>query len=201
MQAVIQQVLKRVRAKGNGYAFTPKDFLDLGNRAAVDQALSRLARDGKIRRIRRGLYDFPRVSGRLGILSPVPHKIAQAIARNTGSRLLPSGAQAANALGLSTHVPARLVYLTDGPSRDVVIGRQTIRLRHAASKYFSGNRGADIAVQALRHLGRNVVDATGIQKIRMVLSDSDKRALWNAIGRLPGWMTPHIKQIAAPTPA
>ena len=196
MQSVIQQALKRIRGHGKGFVFTPKDFLDLGSRAAIDQALSRLTRHGKIRRIKRGLYDYPRVSTRLGQLSPNPDAVVQALARKTGSQIRPSGAQAANTLGLSTQVPARLVYLTDGPSRDVVIGRQRIQLRNAASKYFSGNSGADMAVLALRHLGRNVVDDTSVQKLQAVLSDKDKRALWNAIGRLPDWMATHIRVIA-----
>ena len=196
MQSIIKQVLKKIRGHGKGFVFTPKDFLDLGSRAAVDQALSRLTRDGKIRRIKRGLYDYPRISTRLGQLSPNPDAVVQALARKTGSQIRPSGAKAANTLGLSTQVPARLVYLTDGPSRDVVIGRQRIQLRNAASRYFSGNSGTDMAVQALRHLGRNAVDVTSIQKLQAVLSDMDKRALWNAIGRLPDWMTPHIRAIA-----
>lgn len=198
MQAVIQQVLKRVRAKGKGYAFTPKDFLDLGNRAAVDQALSRLARDGKIRRIRRGLYDLPQVSPRFGILSPVPHKVAQAMARKTGSQLLPSGAQAANALGLSTQVAAKPVYITDGPNQTITIGRQTIQLRHVPARYFLGSRGADLAIHVLRYLGRNVVSTTDVQKLRTTLSHRDKGTLWKSIHSMPSWMGPHIKQIAQP---
>ena len=198
MQSIIKQVLKRIKSHGKGFVFTPKDFLNLGSRAAIDQALSRLSRDGKIRRIKRGLYDYPRVSTRLGQLSPNPDAVVQALARKTGSQIGPSGAKAANALGLSTQVPARLVYLTDGPSRDVVIGRQRIQLRYAASKYFSGNSGADIAVQALRHLGQNAVDDTGIRKVRTALSDHDKRALRKTIGKVPDWMTPYIKQITQP---
>jgi hypothetical protein len=198
MQAVIQQVIKRVRAKGKGYVFTPKDFLDLGNRAAVDQALSRLARDEKIRRIRRGLYDLPQVSPRLGILSPVPHKVAQAMARRSGSQLLPSGAQAANALGLSTQVAAKPVYITDGPSQTITIGRQTIQLRQVPARYFLGSRGADLAIHVLRYLGQSVVSTADVQKLRTTLSRRDKRTLCKSIHSMPSWMGPHIKQIAQP---
>ena len=193
------KIMKRIRGYGRGKrVHTPKDFLNLGNRAAVDQALSRLVKSGHLRRVGRGLYDYPRVSTRLGQLSPNPDAVVQALARKTGSQILPSGARAANTLGLSTQVPARLVYLTDGPSRDVVIGRQRIQLRNTASKYFSGNSGADIAVQALRHLGQNAVDDTGIRKVRTALSDRDKRALRKTIGKVPDWMTPYIKQITQP---
>ena len=70
MNSVSKQIVKRIRGKGMGFVFTPKDFLDLGSRAAVDQALSRLTRRGTIRRLGRGLYDYPRVSPHLGPLSP-----------------------------------------------------------------------------------------------------------------------------------
>ncbi|RUV80433.1 hypothetical protein EOA51_32955, partial [Mesorhizobium sp. M1A.F.Ca.IN.020.32.1.1] len=88
--------MKRVRAGGRGRVFTPSDFLDVANRAAVDQALSRLAKQGKLRRLARGLYDFPKVHPKLGPLSPAPDDVAQALARETGSRVQIAGARAAN---------------------------------------------------------------------------------------------------------
>nr|QEG97822.1 hypothetical protein AgrTiKerr27_00092 [Agrobacterium tumefaciens] len=109
--------MKRARAGGRGSVFTPSDFLDVAARAAVDQALSRLARNGKLRRLTRGLYDFPKVHPQLGALSPRPDDVAKALARETGSQVQIAGARAANALGLSTQVPAHSIYLTDGGRR------------------------------------------------------------------------------------
>src|SRR5258707_2264950 len=99
MKTVPAQIMRRMRACGRGSrVFTPSDFLDLGNRAPIDQALSRLARKGTIRRLARGLYDYPRTSSRLGQLSPAPDRVAQAIARKTHHVVHVSGAPAANAL-------------------------------------------------------------------------------------------------------
>ena len=121
------KILSRVRGKGRGEVYVSKDFLDLGNRAAVDQALSRLVKAGELRRLGRGLFDFPRVNARLGgELSPEPSRVAEAVARKRGGRITPSGAHAANALGLSTQVPGKTVYVTNTSGGSVKVGRQTI---------------------------------------------------------------------------
>ena len=193
---VIQQILKKIQSKGRGYVFTPKDFLRLGSRAAVDQALSRLARSGKIRRLSRGLYDYPKTSPRLGTLSPAPVNVARAIARQTNSQVLTSGAQAANAFGLSTQVTAQPVFVTDGPGRRVQLGRQTIILRHVAARYFVKDRAANLAIQAMRHSGPGVLNRLLISKLSSALPSASKAVLKNAIGQVPGWMAAAIRQIS-----
>ena len=127
--------MKRVRASGRGSVFTPSDFLDVATRGAVDQALSRLTKAGDLRRLARGLYDFPKTHPKLGALSPSPNDVANALARETGSNLQIDGPQAANALGLSTQVAAQSRWLTDGPSRRVVLGKRVIDLRHTSPKH------------------------------------------------------------------
>ncbi len=107
---ITDRILRRIRGKGRGWTFVPKDLLDLGSRAAVDQALSRLARKDRIRRVGRGIYDYPRVSKRLGVLSPSVDAIASAVARKSNSQLQVSDAQAANALGLTTQISAKPIY-------------------------------------------------------------------------------------------
>ena len=129
--------MKRARVGGRGGVFTPSDFLGIAGRAAVDQALSRLVKGGKLRRLAWGLYDFPKVHPQLGLLSPIPDDVARALARETGSQLQIAGARAANALGLSTQVPAKNIYLTDGPSRRVVLGERVVDLRHASPNWAS----------------------------------------------------------------
>src|SRR3546814_11857678 len=109
--------MKRVRGKGRGWVFTPKSFVDFGTRGSVDMALSRLVTAGDIRRIGRGLYDYPRQHDKLGALSPDPANVAKALSTQSGDKLAPSGAAAAHRLGLSTPVPARASYATTGPNR------------------------------------------------------------------------------------
>ena len=115
------KVLRRLRARGSGAVAASTEFLDLGNRASVDQALSRLVRRGELRRVSRGVYGYPERSRLIGELAPRPEQVAQALARRGCQRLLVSGAYAANLLGLSDQVPARIEYLTDGPSQTVMI--------------------------------------------------------------------------------
>jgi hypothetical protein len=188
--------MKRARAGGRGGVFTPRDFLDVAARAAVDQALSRLAKGGKLRRLARGLYDFPKVHPKLGPLSPAPDDVAQALARETGSQVQIAGARAANALGLFTQVPAKSIYLTDGPSRRVVLGKRVVDLRHASPKHLiAPGSPAGTVVQALRHLGP--VRATDVVHVAARrLSASDKKTLATSAVQAPAWMRPTLVSIA-----
>ncbi|UXN59095.1 type IV toxin-antitoxin system AbiEi family antitoxin domain-containing protein [Phyllobacterium zundukense] len=188
--------MKRARSGGRGGVFTPSDFLNIAGRAAVDQALSRLVKSGKLRRLARGLYDFPKVHPQLGPLSPTPDDVAQALARETGSLVQIAGARAANALGLSTQVPAKSTYLTDGPSRRVVLGRRVVDLRHASPKHLiAPGSAAGTVVQALRHVGAvRAADVAQIASRR--LSASDKKTLASNAIQAPAWMRPTLVSIA-----
>ena len=117
MQTIDSELKSRIYGHGRGSVFTPNDFLDLGGRDAVDKALSRLATRGEVRRLARGLYEYPREHPELGTLSPDIEKVAKALAGKDRLRLQPAGAYATNLLGLSEQVPAKAVFLTDGPSR------------------------------------------------------------------------------------
>jgi hypothetical protein len=194
---IMDRVVRRIRARGRGSVFSSKEFLDLGGRAAIDQVLSRLARAGTIRRLAPGLYDYPRTSPKLGmVLSPLYDKVAQAIAKKTGSKIQPSGALAANELGLSTQVPAKRVYLTDGPSRVYRIGKQIIVLKHAAPKEMViCGRISGRVFQALRHLGRRGVGDIVIRRLRRSLSSKDKAILSRDVRHASDWMRPIVEQV------
>ncbi len=188
--------MKRAHAGGRGGVFTPSDFLDIAGRAAVDQALSRLVKGGKLRRLARGLYDFPKVHAQLGLLSPAPDDIAQALARETGSQLQIAGARAANALGLTTQVPAKNTYLTDGPSRRVVLGKRVVDLRHASPKHLiAPGSAAGTVVQALRHVGAMRAGDV-VQVAARRLSANDKKTLASSAVQAPAWMRPTLVSIA-----
>jgi len=173
------------------------DFLDLGSRAAVDQALARLAKTGKIRRIARGVYDFPKRHPQLGVRSPSLARVAAAIARSTGSQLQISGAQAANRLGLSPQVPVRSVYLTDGQTRTIQVGSRAIDFRHAVPRTLAGTgTAAGLVIQALRHLGRGGSTPDVAAKIRSMLQEDDRKIVAKHVSSAPAWMRPLLLQIA-----
>jgi Family of unknown function (DUF6088) len=201
MSTIQDDILDRIRGHDRGKVFTPKDFLDLGSRDAADQSLSRLVRSGEIQRLGRGLYHYPRVNERLGIpIGPDPDEIAEALGRQTGSRVLPSGAAAANRLGLSTQVPAKPVYLTDGRSRQVRIGGMVFQIRHAAPKELStASRTSAMVFQALRHLGQAAVDEQVIARLRRALSADQRQELLRDSRYTTDWIAAVVRQIAADT--
>ncbi len=197
MSSSIQNtILYRIRGKGRGWAFSARHFLDLGGRDAIDKALSRLAKSGRIRRLGTGIYDYPKISSTLGILSPSIEAVAKEIAGKNSSSLKITGAQAANALGLTTQVPARIVYLTDGPSRQLKIGNQTIILKHASPKTMAtAGKSSGTVISALQYLGKENIGLETIAKIRASLSEPDKKKLRRDIDRTSEWMKPIVDQI------
>ena len=125
-QSIDSRIIATIQGRGRGSVFVPDDFAGIGSREAIAIALHRLARKGTIRHLARGVYDFPKQHPVLGPLSPSADVVARALAGRERTRLQPAGAYAANALGLSEQVPARAVFLTDGPSRTVVSGREIL---------------------------------------------------------------------------
>jgi hypothetical protein len=191
-------ILKRIRAKHRGFVFTPKEFAHLGTRTAVDQALSRLQRSGQIRRLTRGVYEFPKIHPKIGLLSPSPEAIAKAIAKTTGSRITVSPAKAANLLGLSTQVTVHNVFWTEGPSRTIRIGNQTVSLKHVApSKMIGAGTEAGIVVQAVRSLGKEGIHEISLQSLAKRLPLPVKRAVQRLLPNAPAWSQPALNQISA----
>jgi len=154
-ESLEHQLLRRIRARGAGCVFSAKEFCLLGTRSAIDTTLHRMAADGTIKRISRGLYTLPRFSGHLGrFVSPDPDMVAAAIARKFAWQIMTDGETALNMLGLSTQVPGRLIYLSSGPSRTFIVDGQTIQFRHVAMKDAGFRlRESALIVQALKAIG------------------------------------------------
>lgn len=196
-KSLMDIIRQKICASGSGTVFNPSDFLSLGSRAAVDQVLSRLTKEGTLRRLRRGVYHFPQINEQLGItLSPTPEAIAQALARGHQASLQIAGAQAANLLGLSEQVPAHVVYLTDGTAGKIQVGNQTIELRHAAPRSMqAAGRISGTVIQALRHLGQKNVTPEVLRRLQTKLSDEDKKTLQRDLLLAPGWMRPLLLSV------
>ena len=133
-------------------------------------ALKSLCDAGRIRRLAPGLYDYPQKHPQLGDLFPTPEQIAQALAYKDSSRIQPSGAYAANLLGLSTQVPAKVVFLTDATDRCIRVGSQEIVLKRTTPKNMAtAGRTSGLVIQALRHLGKDHVDDEVVHALVAVL--------------------------------
>jgi len=196
-QSIDATVLRRILAHGTGWVFTPDIFFDLGSRMAIDHALSRYARSGRIRRLARGLYDYPKKHPKMGVLAPERDDVAKALMGRDAVRLQPSGAYAANLLGLSEQVPMKTTYLTDGPSKRVKLGNQEIILRRTTPRNMAAaGRVGGLIIQALRHIGQRHVDDKVINTLRTRLSKNDKNQLLKDIRYAPGWIAAVMKQLA-----
>ncbi len=184
------QILARIRRWGGGAAFTPMDFLDLASRGTVDMTLGALLSDGTIRRLSRGLYDYPRQSALLDApASPDLDAVARALARRYRWNIIPQGALAAHLLGLSTQVPARSVYISDGPTRTIKIGRQTIHFKNARPKETGvASVRSGTVIQALRHVGRRAVDERVLGKLRRCLTANQKLDLVRDAHQSADWI-------------
>jgi len=198
MQSLRNQILARIRGKGRGCVFSSKDFLDLGGRNPVDKALSRLCAQGVIRRVTSGIYDFPREEEELGgRLSPDIQQVARAIARKNGVTIQPSGALAANLLGLSTQVPAKIVYLTNGKSRTVEINNRTLIFKRVKPREMRpGNEISILVTQALRFLGKERIEKNIINHLQQQLSDADQKKLLKDARYMEDWIWEVVRRIA-----
>ena len=196
LQSIDSRTLSRIYGKKRGWVFTPIHFLDLGSRTAIDQALGRLAKSGTIRRLARGLYDYPKNHPDFGDLPPNYERIAQALAGRDNLKIQPSGAYAANLLGLTEQVPAKIVFLTDGPNRKVKAGKRKIVLKRTTPKNMAtAGKISGLVIQALRYLKRNYVDSTVIEKLKSRLTEKDKKQLMNDICYAPAWIGGIFRQL------
>jgi hypothetical protein len=197
MTKLPQSILYRLRKAPPDTVCATADFLHLGPRAAVDQALSRLVRKGLLRRVAWGLYDLPRINPRFHVsVPPSPDQVAAAAARRSGARILPSGAAAANMLGLSTQVPAKVVYLTNGRSQTLHAGNIDIHLRHTAHKNFSVKHPSSaLVIQALRHLGKHAVTGQTLATLRTRLTPDQRSALRADARYAPAWVSAIAKAL------
>jgi hypothetical protein len=196
MQPIEQKVLSRIYGRGRGWAFSKTDFVADFGEANIHKALSTLAKVGTIRRVCLGVYDYPRHSELLGQLNPDIDQIAQALARKFNWRIQASGDTALNLLGLSTQVPGKWLYLSDGPSRSYAIGEQELAFRKAALKDTGfALRESGLLVPAIKALGKEHVDAAVVEKLRQWLDPKLRARLLRDTRMVAGWIYEIIKQI------
>jgi len=197
MKSIFNQILSRVYGHGRGWVFTPNDFKDLGSRNAIASALKRHKQSGRIRQLARGLYDYPKSDPQLGLLLPPADDIAKALAGRDAARLQPTGAYAANLLGLSTQVPMKVTYLTDSPSRTVQVGNQQIILKQTTPRNMAtAGKVSGLVIQALRHLGQKNVDDQVVAQLDRRLDAQARLQLMKDIHYAPAWIADIFHDLA-----
>jgi len=196
-QSIAGRIAAAIRKRGHGSVFVPTDFLHIGSRSAVGVALHRLVGQGMIRHLARGLYDYPKEHPRLGLLAASAEAVAQALAGRDRIRIQPAGAYAANILGLCEQVPAKVVFLTDGPARTVKIGSRTIQLRQTTPRNMeTAGRLSGLLIQAFRELGKEHITPERRQHLKRTLPASKRSALLKDLRFAPAWMHPIFRELA-----
>ena len=199
-QYIVFKVKSSIYGNGRGWCFSPNDFLSFGNVETIRRTLNRLHKSGFIRRLDRAIYDYPRVHSKLGALPPQAEQVAQAIARRDNIRILPSGAHAANLLGLSEQVPSKVVYLTEGNSRRVRTGNQEIIFKKTTPKNMAtAGTPVGLMIQALKYLGKDGVDKTTMARLQKRIPRKDWPAIRRGAKFAPDWIRRILLEISGGT--
>ncbi|MBL6445404.1 hypothetical protein JMN32_03745 [Fulvivirga sp. 29W222] len=183
--------LETIKKKFNkGDIFFISDFTELGSYEAVRKSLQRLATEDEIGRIAKGIYFLPKKHERLGTIFPHAEQIAEAIAMRDKARIIPTGITALNKLGLSTQIPLKAVYLTDGSARQIEVGNQTIQFKKTNPKNLSiDHQLSNLIIQALKAIGEKNVTDEQIEKIEKVIRNSQEQELiYKNLRNAPVWI-------------
>ncbi|ASB50306.1 DUF6088 family protein [Alkalitalea saponilacus] len=165
------------------------DFLDYGSSESVKKALLRLKEKEILIRLAHGIYLYPKIDNELGVLFPSTEEITKAIARRDKARIIPTGTQALNKLGLSTQVPMKVVYLTDGAARSIKVGKRTITFKKTSPKNLMvKGEISSLAIQALKTIGQKKVDENTIEKIQSILRNEKIENIIYDAKLAPAWI-------------
>ena len=187
MNSLPERIMEYAEAKPEATPIQAKDLLHLGDRAAVNRSLSRLARTERLMRICRGLYMRP-IQTRFGLRAPRRAKALAALSEFWGETIVTNGGSAANCLGLTTQNVVRPIYFTSGPDRQLHFGRRRVSLRHTPRWQLTApDRTAGIVIRALAWLGPNEVE-DGLDFVLPRLAREDLDDLAAAKSALPSWM-------------
>jgi hypothetical protein len=188
--SIEDQVFKKIKDNKRGKIFFPASFSKLGSEAAIHQALKRLSEKGILLRITHGIYLYPKTDPELGTLYPPIDEIAKSIAKRDKARIVPTGVQALNLLGLSTQVPMKVVYLTDGAQRNISIGNQSIKFKKTSPRNLAAKGEiSGLVIQALREIGKDNASADQLRIIHELLKKEDPANVRNDAGLAPAWIS------------
>lgn len=187
MERLTEAILEKTNVLLEGMPISAKMLLHLGNRSALDQALSRLVRRGKLLRAGRGVYVSP-VAGRFGSRAPAVERVVEELSRQRGETVVPSGASSAHALGLTTQVPTRTVYSTSGKSRKFTLGKQVVHLQHVPAWQLTlAKDPAGEIIRALAWAGPEKVNQA-LREIETRVPRSEFQRISQQSSRLPLWL-------------
>ncbi len=189
MQSVENKIEKVIKSKPRGFLLFPDDFSDKGSPESIRKALQKLKEKGVIKQVAHGIYVRPVINDLIGEVMPTAEEVALGIAKRDRIRILPTGAYALNALGLSTQIPMKIVFLTDGSPREVKVGKRTIKFKKTTPKnLLAKGEISRLVIQALKEIGNGNVTEADEKIILQQLQEEDKKALKYDIELAPVWI-------------
>jgi len=197
LKSLVDTVFYFIAGHGRGWAFSSSDLLEKFSRSQADNLLSELVKQGKIRRVTRGIYDYPKYSELLKqTLSPDIDQVARAFARKFNWRIEVFGESALNMLGLSTQIVSKYIYLSDGPNRSYDIMGTTLEFKKSSLKNIGFKyKESSLIVQALKALGQENVTQSTIRKIREQIDEKMYDKILKDTKTATSWIYETIKEI------
>lgn len=198
MENVHKHIEHSVLRRKKGDLIFPTDYRSKGTQTAVKTSLSRLSKEGKLKRLAHGIYYVPKIDPLFGAIYPFPEEVAEAIAKKEKVRIKPAGAYALHRLGLTTQVPTKLVYITDGENRKIKIGKTTIRFKATTPKKMAlEGQLSSLVILALDELKLKNIDGVTERKIKELLQNENpgqlKRNLSLTSGRIHDYIIKLLK--------
>lgn len=187
--SVKEKIRDEIQVGKKGRIVMPSDFEIKYGVENTKKSLLRLTNEGFLERLARGIYLYPERDELLGVLYPDIETIAEQIAFRDNARIIPTGIQALNLLGLSTQVPLNAVFLTDGSPRTIAIGKRKIKFKKASPKNLAAKgRLSGLAIQALKAIGKDRVTKEEIAKIKDQLKKEDPENIYHDMKLAPSWI-------------
>jgi hypothetical protein len=195
MESVEYKIEKTIRSKPGGSLLFVEDFSHRGSAESVRKALQHLKEKGMIKSVAHGIYVRPVIDKYIGTVMPTAEEIAKGIARRDKIKLVPTGVYALSALGLSTQIPLKLVYLTNGAARTIKVANRTIKLKRTTPKnLLAKGKISSLAIQALREIGKDNATQEELDKIYKVLEKEEQKNIKHDITLAPQWIKDIMKK-------
>ena len=198
-KGIIDEIENRIEMSRPGTVFLTKDFTDIATNTTIRKCLGRQVDAGNLRRIMQGVYEKPAYSKLLKQYLPTdPDAVANAIATTYRWTIAPCGDLALNKLGLSTQVPAKWSYISDGPYRDFSWDNITIEFKHRTNRDISGiSTFTTMLIEAIRALGKDRINENTIQQIHNLIPENQRLSILEEAKSSTDWIYNIIRKACA----
>lgn len=194
IETIDNKILKKIKKAKRGTLFFGDNFSSFGTAETIRRTLNRLVTAGEIDRVSRGIFVRPQIDKIIGKITPKIEDIADAIARRDKAKIVSTGAYALNRLGLSTQVPMKIVYLTDGSARNIKVGNYIISFIRTSPKNVAAiGKISRLAIQALKSIGKESISQKEIEQIQNVLVKEKVSYLEHDLRIAPAWIKEIIR--------